>query len=607
MFSVAWGERATQLLESAAALAGETPERSGDLAVMGADGAACGNWHCWISGRLTNTGELRERFGLAAATEPSAAIAHAYAQIGADACNLLRGTFVVVAADRERNTATVLRDHRGGRPLVHIRIGDGALFSEHERGILDLLPSTPAPDRLALAQWIERGSFPSGHTLFEGIRLIPPAHRALLSTAGVAIEPYWQPRYEGVVPESRDAVAARLRGEAFAAVQRAAQGARRPAVSLSGGLDSACVSAGLAARKPPASRALAFAGVFPTHPEADERELIEATAQYTGMTVELFPFDESASILAPALEHIDRWSLPPVTPNLFLWKPMMARARELGVDAMLDGEGGDELFACAPELIADMLSRGRILAAWRLTGRIPEVGHEADTRMRLRALRVFGIRPIVPPQLKRQSPAVASSQEALLRPADAIALTALAEDAPQELDGPRWWRTMAEGLTQDGEGLGASGHFRRGEIDDGIDQRHPFLFDVDLLRTVLANPPEMQFDPIRNRALLRDSLAGYIPETVRTRHAKSHFTNLLAAGLATDGAYLCEGAAQRDAPVRAFVRTEPLDLLLQESSNPRNSRNASRLWRVGLADVWLRALERQHYPQELLEQISLRA
>ena len=81
------------------------------------------------------------------------------------------------------------------------------------------------------------------------------------------------------------------------------------------------------AAEDPASGALALAGVFPTHPETDERELIEATARHTGLPVELISFDDRASILAPALEHIDRWSLPPVTPNLFVWKPLMASAR----------------------------------------------------------------------------------------------------------------------------------------------------------------------------------------------------------------------------------------------------------------------------------------
>ena len=602
MFAVGWGERGVELLERGAALA-ETPlERIGALAVSGVEGAGDGSWRCWISGRLTNEGELRERFGLHPSTESGALIARAHVQLGADACELLRGTFIVVALDRERETATIVRDHLGGRPLVHARVGGGALFAEHERAIVNLLPSAPGPDRLALAQWIERGSTPLGRTLFEGIRRIPPAHRALLSADGIAIEPYWRPRYEGVAAGSREAIAEQLRAAAFAAVGRAAQGARRPAVLLSGGLDSACVAAGLAAREGSASGALALAAVFPTHLETDERELIEATARHTGLSVELITFDDRASILAPALEHIDRWSLPPVTPNLFVWRPVMARARELGVDAMLDGEGGDELFGFVPYLIADMLRTGRALAAWRLTRRIPGVGADADVRMRLRALRLYGVSRLIPPAVKRRRRTAASPPGSLLLATDASALSGLTDDLPTPgLDGPQWWRALAGDLTGAGETLGVSGHLRRESIDGRIDRRHPFLFDLELLQVALTDPPQMQFDPVRDRALLRDGLVGQIPEAVRTRHAKSFFTGLLAAGLAADGALLADGFARDDAPVRAFVRAEPLEQLLRERSAPRDSRAARRLWHVGLADVWLRALERPEYPQELLE------
>ena len=605
MFAVAWGERAVELLERGAARDGTTAERAGPLAIADAKGATDGSFSCWISGRLTNAQELCERLRLPPATEPAALIARAYAQLGANACELLRGTFVVVALDRERKVATIVRDHLGGRPLVHIRVGGGALLAEHERAIVELLPSTPGPDRLALARWIERGSTPPGRTLFEGIERIPPAYRALLYGGGITVEPYWRPRYEGVAAGSRQEIAERLRTAAFAAVGRAAQGVRRPAVSLSGGLDSACVAAGLAAQKGSANGPLALAGVFPAHPETDERELIEATARHTHLPVELIPFDDRASILAPALEHIDRWSVPPATPNLFVWKPLMARARELGVDAMLDGEGGDELFAFAPHLIADMLRTGRALAAWRLTRRIPEIGTDADLRMRLRILRVYGVSRLVPPALKRRRRrAVASPAGSLLLPADASALLQLGDDDPHArgLDGPLWWRGLAGDLTGGGETLGVSGHLRRESIDERIDGRHPFLFDLDLLETVLASPPRMQFDPVRDRALLRDALAGHIPEAVRTRHAKSYFTDLLAAGLAIDGPLLAEGPGRRDAPVRAFVRAEPLEALMRERPNPRDSRAARRLWHAGLADVWLRALERSEYPRELLEQ-----
>jgi asparagine synthase (glutamine-hydrolysing) len=603
MFVVAWGERAVELLDSGAARTDAAVEHAGSLAVTGAEGSIDGSWSCWISGRLTNAEELRKRFGVPPAAELPALLARVYAQLGLGACELLRGTFVVVAVDRDREVATIVRDQLGGRPLVHARVGGGALFAEHERAIVDLLPSSPGPDRLALARWIDRGSVPSGRTLFESIRRVPPAHRALLSAQNVAIEPYWRPRYEGVTGGPRQEIAERLGDAAFAAVARAAEGARQPAVSLSGGLDSACVAAGLAARKGSPSPALALAGVFPQHPDTDERELIEATARHAGIPVELIPFEERASILAPALEHIDRWSVPPATPNLFVWKPMMARARALGVDAMLDGEGGDELFAFAPHLVADMLRTGRLFAAWRLSGRIPGIGAELGVRMRLRVVRVYGARALIPPALKRRDRTTATSPGSLLLPVDAAELLQLADDGSRArgLDGPVWWQGLAAGLTGAGEMLGVSSQLRRGAIDERIDRRHPFLFDLDLLRTVLTNPPEMQFDPIRDRALLRDGLAGQIPEAVRTRHAKSYFTDLLSAGLVMDGALLADGPARRDAPVRAFVRAEPLELLLRERSSPTSSRAARRLWQVGLADVWLRALEHPGYLRELLE------
>jgi asparagine synthase (glutamine-hydrolysing) len=607
VFAAAWGPRAGALLERAARPAGTAFERIGPLAVMDAQGATDGPWRCWISGRLTNAAALCERFGLAPDATPSALIARAHSQLGLDACALLRGTFVAIALNRDSETAMVIRDQLGGRPLLAARMQGGALFAEHERTVLDLLPVTPAPERLALAQWIELGVTPAGRTLFEGIERIPPAHRALLTGADLTIEPYWRARYAGVHAEPREAIVERLRVATFAAIERAAQGAAQPAVRLSGGLDSACVAAGLAARTAPASGALALAAVFPTHPETDERELIEATAGHTGLPLEQIPFDDRASILAPALEHLDRWWLPPVTPNLFVWKPVMAAARGRGVDVMLDGEGGDELFAFAPHLIADMLRAGRVASAWRLTGLIPGVGAEADVRMRLRALRIFGLSDLIPSRVKRwrRRKPVSDASGSLLMAADTLALAELdGHRASAKLDGPLWWQALAEELTGASEELDVAGHLHRESIGEQIDQRHPFLFDLDLVLAVLANPPRLQFDPLRDRALLRDALAGHIPEQVRTRHAKSFFTALLPKALAVDGGPLAEGLLQSDAPVRALVRAEALDELLRQGYGHYASRMARRFWRVGLADVWLRTLERPEHPRELLDRVA---
>jgi hypothetical protein len=261
------------------------------------------------------------------------------------------------------------------------------------------------------------------------------------------------------------------------------------------------------------------------------------------------------------------------------------------------------MFAFAPGLIADRLRTGRALAAWKLTARIPGIGAEADLRLRLRALRTYGAARMLPQSIRRARSHRRASHVpgSLLRAADITALAELERELPAPtLDGPIWWRGLAAGLTAPGEALGVSAHLRREASDEQVDRRHPFLFDLELLQTVLSNPPAAQFE-IRDRALLRDALSGHIPEAVRTRTEKSFFTGLLSAGLATDGALLAEGPANNDAPVRGFLDAHALEALLREGPAPTNSRAARRLWHAGLADAWLRALERPAHLREMLE------
>lgn len=588
-----WGERAIELLDRAAARIGTAADHVGSAAIIGEGGATEGQWRCWLSGGVANADDLRTRFESPDSADLTASLARAHVEAGPAAADLIRGTFVLVAVNSARDIAFVSRDHLGARPLVYARLGGGALFAEQERDILALLPSTPEPDRLAFTQWIDSGGIPSQRTLYDGIGRVPPAHRLVLSRAGVSVERYWTPRYKGTVSGSRQEIAERLRAESFAAVDRAAAGSRRVAVRLSGGLDSACVAAGLAARKPGGGEALAFSAVFPEQLETDERELIEATARHTKLAVEQVSFDQRASILAPALRHVEHWRLPTVTPNLFVWEPVMALARERGVDVMLDGEGGDELFGLAPYLIADMLRAGRFARAWSLTGRIPGIGDHPDRRVRMRALRVFGLGGLVPAGARRwrRHRAAVGGRGSLLRPKDLRALADLDDDSTAELDGPRWWRALAADLTVGGESLDVAGQLRREAIGGGVDRRHPFLFDRDLVAVVLANPPQLQFDPIRDRALLRDALDGYIPEQVRKRYAKSYFTPVLLAALAgPDGRLLVDALARPDAPIRSFLCSESLDRSLPES-DPIKPTQALPLWRLGMANAWLQAIE----------------
>ncbi|HTD07838.1 MAG TPA: asparagine synthase-related protein [Solirubrobacteraceae bacterium] len=576
MLAGAWGAQASELLERAAERLGTPLHRDGALAMLAPPDIVAGPWCCWLFG------EPRGR----------AAFAEALTELGEMACERLSGRFVLVAVDRDRPRCLVIRDQLGAEPLVYAHAADGVLFATHERDLLDLLTRTPSPDRLALLQWIENGLTPLGHTLYEGMQRLPAGQRLILGERHARVERWWSLRYEGVEERSATALADRLREAAFAAVARAAAGSRRPAVKLSGGLDSACVAAGLAASGFADGRALAIAGTFSAHPEADEGELIEATARHTHLPLELIAFDADSSMLAPALAHIARWRLPPTTSNLFLWQPLMARARELGVDLMLDGEGGDELFGLAPYLIADVLRAGRLRTAWSLTGAIPGIGHNPGGRIRLRALRRYGMGPLLPTAVQRRRERRRSaSSPSIVPPADAQALVDLRVASwLDRRDGPVWWRLQAESLIDMHDLFDLGAHFRREAVDEAVERRHPFLYDLQLTEAVLRLPPRLQFDSVRDRLLLREALRGLIPEGVRTRHVKSHFTPLVLAGIRADESGLIEPLRQPDAPVRAYVAQETLDRRIGVAADERSMLGAGAMWRVAIANRWLLAL-----------------
>lgn len=591
MLAGAWGHRAGELLEQAAGSRNTPIHVIDGLTMLRTPDLTDDRWCAWLFGAPEDRGGLASRFASGTQDGLPAAFGRALIELGTTACELLCGRFVVVALDRERRLCHVVRDQLGAQPVIHVQTADGVLFAEHERDLLELLARTPDPDRLALLQWIGNGLTPPGRTLYEGLRRLPAGHRLGLETSRVTVERWWNLRFEETDETNRALLAERLRETAFAAVRRSVSGAGRPAVKLSGGLDSACVAAGLRASGFAEGRAIAIGGTFAAHSVTDESDLIEATARHTHLPLELIAFNPESSILVPALEHIASWRLPPATPNLFLWQPLMARAHALGVDLLLDGEGGDELFGLSPYLIADMLRGGQLRTAWSLAARIPGVGPDAGIRARLSELRHYGLRPLVPQSLRhrRARSRGSVSSRSIIPPVEAQALAELYSSNQENRDGPRWWRSLAESLIDTRDLLDLGGHFRRAAADSAMERRHPFLYDLRLIEGILRIPPQVQFDPVRDRPLLRDALKGLIPEVVRTRHVKSHFTPLVLAGLRADESGLVEPLRQPDAPVRAYVAQKALDRKLAVAVDERPMIGAASLWRVAIANRWLLA------------------
>lgn len=589
----AWGARAGELLQRAGAGGLAPIERIGDLSMPRAPDLLAGPWRCWLFGEPEDRGALAARFGLGANIDVRGVFGRALAELGEAACELLCGRFVVVMLDRDRNRCLIARDQLGAHPLVYAGARDGILFAEHERDLLDLLPQTPAPDRLALLQWVQGSLMPRGRTLYDGVRRLPAGDRLVLERGRLRTERWWDVRYQGSEAGSRQELIATLRDEVLAAVGRAATGSKRPAVTLSGGLDSGCVAAGLAAGGRADGGAYAIGGSFAGHPLADETELIEQTARHLRLPLRLVVFDPGASMLAPAMAHIARWRLPPATPNLFLWQPLTACAHELGVDAVLDGEGGDELFGIAPCLIADALRSARLPTAWSLSGRVPGIGLHAGVRTRLWVLRRYGLGPLLPASIQRlrSMRALKDASSTLIGRADAEALAELAtESEAGRREGPLWWAQKAESVLDVRELSDVPGHFSREAADACLPLRHPFTDDLRLIEAVMRIPPQMQFDPVRDRPVLRDAMIGLIPEAVRTRYAKSHFNSLMLAGMHADEEGLIAPLRRASAPIRSCVAPAAVEKLTEVPPHERSITGVGALWNVAIANRWLLSL-----------------
>jgi asparagine synthase (glutamine-hydrolysing) len=511
----------------------------------------------------------------------------------------LRGGFVLIEWDEACLTAA--RDQVGERSLVWARGRGGILVAGDAADLLSLLPTTPAPDPAALGHWLTLGAPPGDRTMFSGIARVPPAHRLVVADGGeVRVERYWsfpQPPKRPVT--DRAEAADRVRGALETAVSRHA-GEPGTAVMLSGGLDSAAVAVAAAARTPPVCTT-AYSAVFPDHPDADESKLIDATAAALGVRT-VRAVVRGGSVAAGAIPYLERWMTPPASPNLFFWQPLLDHAAASGVHTLLDGQGGDEVFALSPYLIADRVRRGDLAGAIALIRRTPG-GERATGRAIGEWLVEYGLKGALPPSFaaararidaRRGPPSWLAAE---LR--DAVAATEPRGEW-KRAGRPRWWAHLMS-VTVDGPGPRLSfDDIRRRDTLSGVTSGHP-LVDVDLLEVVVQTDPALAYHPALSRPLLRQALGDDLPDAVRLRPTKTSFDAPFHEALAGTDQPVVRRLLGPGACLAEYVDMRQLraELLERLPDTPRRGGWALRLWRLLTAEMWLRTVADRGFAQQL--------
>jgi asparagine synthase (glutamine-hydrolysing) len=533
-----------------------------------------GNLTCLCEGTIYNAVEVSRRLSLPSRLAPARLLAHGFAQLGPDLWPLLRGDFVALVWDRAADRGVLVRDQLGGRALFLHRSNGVLAFASELRNLVALLPRRPDPDEVAVAHWLLPSVLPGRRTLYSEVEELPPATYLALGPEGARTVKYWRPRYQQrplrTPAEAGQLIDASLR----LAVERRSVGGGPSAVLLSGGIDSATVAGVSAACLPAAERPRrAYSAVFPAHPEIDESALIAKIASHNNLQATAIEI-EPGGLLGAATQYIEAWQALPPTPHISFLRPLLDRAAADGVRVLQDGEGGDAVFWHSAPLLAERLRRGRLLSAWALAGRFPEYGRPTSWRTRLAHLRQWG----------RSRDFTPSPQEWLAVDPGLLE----AEDEDLGVEGPAWWTAQVAGILGPGSRM-AHDVTRRNATLSGLEARHPLL-DLDLVEEALSLPPELAFAREFNRPVLREAVAGRVPDEARLRPYKSNFDPVIVAGMDVELPLVEAVLSRPGAHIGAYTHRKALIAHLSSPPRPLGRRRAwaMSLWNLATLECWLR-------------------
>jgi asparagine synthase (glutamine-hydrolysing) len=435
----------------------------------------------------------------------------------------LTGPFALVAA--RGDTLVLARGRLGGHPLFYATDRDLWLACSRLEPLVRVLGRSGSFDTRGLAELVL--DFPGDiSTAYRGISRLRAGEVLSIGPQG------WESRRRPLVRStylskaSPDDVAEELRHRIGAAVDRAVGSSRRVAVSV-GGLDSSGILATSVARARGASRqevlavTLHFAGLD------DDRPYVQDLCQALGITpARIDPASSARFLLSPIAVDAAPITLPQAS-----WAFETTRwAREQGVDVILQGEGGDQLFFGDLEIFADDFLQGHPVRALREVSRLRGIPWFPS-----RFQRISGM--VLEPAARRRLPRL----ERLVRRARRLrrrtpsSLPWAGTALRPTLDALGSIHRGAEDMALGGEVLNVREFSERCGAWGGCRWAEPYL-DEDLVAFVMSLPKHLLFHGGYGRGLFRHAFRGLLPESIRLRETKSGFAPALEATFRAAGA-----------------------------------------------------------------------
>jgi asparagine synthase (glutamine-hydrolysing) len=430
----------------------------------------------------------------------------AYRRWGVRCVERFNGMWAFAIWDRDRRSLFASRDRLGVKPLYY-RLDGGRLSFASEPWVVRA--DAPLANRAAIRDYLEQGYLDQGdETFFAGVRRLPPAHSLTFDARCLRLERYWQLEQADPPPDPVEAVR-----ETFLDAVRLQLRADVPVgTALSGGIDSSSIAVGVAHHGHERQKTVT---AYFEDEGFDERRFANAVVERTGAEAHWVSF--GAEELVDDLPAIVRAQGEPFGSTSICagWYVMRA-ARQAGLTVMLDGQGGDEIFAGYRAFFGYRLSD--LLRA----GRVGEAAAELRAFAGVNGPRwaaVALVNPHVPERLRLAARARLRGAEGLLSPE----LRRLdRHDAPNGHVFPDRLRRQLQ-LVLGRRGLPELLRYEdRNSMAHSLEARVPLL-DHRLVELAFSLPGDELIRRGETKSVLRRALGDLLPSVVRDRRDKLGF------------------------------------------------------------------------------------
>ena len=276
-----------------------------------------------------------------AADAPFAAeILRLYRAEGVRLLQRLHGSFALAILDTRRNEAVLAIDRMGIERLAYVVNAGLLVFGTSAEAVARTCGRPLRLDHDGIFNYLFFHMVPSPKTVFDGVRKLPGGHALEFHKGKIRTAPYWRAE----VANDGPADFADLSRELHESLRNAVRAARPDASTgafLSGGLDSSTVAGVLAEVGPAPTRTFSIGFGFPDYDELSYARIANKRFGCQGHEYTVHGSDIARTFPLIARAYDEPYGNSSALPAFHCAQ----LAKQSGVNHLLAGDGGDELFA----------------------------------------------------------------------------------------------------------------------------------------------------------------------------------------------------------------------------------------------------------------------